>query len=103
MKVCGVGFFGFIGITFLILLVCKIGVFDNSAMEWSWWIITSPFWCIPAIIVGIMLLGICITIICAIIIGICYLVYLLYKWTVGIGDKRRANIMSAKEGKNDKP
>lgn len=77
MKRCGTGFFGFIGLIFLTLLVCKIGMFPNAATEWSWLWITCPLWCLPAIFIGTILLCVAVVIVVAIIIGVCYLVYIL--------------------------
>lgn len=82
MKKCGMGLLGFIGLVFLILLVCKIGIFPNAATEWSWLWVTCPLWCIPAIFVSVTLLFVAIMVIFAIVFGVCYLVYLLVRLCV---------------------
>lgn len=45
----GVGFFGLLFITFLVLKLTHV-------IDWSWWWITAPIW-IPALIVLGILLG----------------------------------------------
>lgn len=33
----GVGFFGLLGIAFIVLKLCKV-------INWSWWLVTLPLW-----------------------------------------------------------
>jgi hypothetical protein len=33
----GIGFFGLLGITFIVLKLCKV-------IDWSWWYVTMPLW-----------------------------------------------------------
>lgn len=33
----GIGLFGLLGVVFVTLKLCKV-------IDWSWWIVTLPFW-----------------------------------------------------------
>lgn len=48
---------GFLGITFLVLLILKAGIGNTEAINWSWWIITLPLWIIPASVTAMILIG----------------------------------------------
>jgi hypothetical protein len=49
------------GLLFIVLLVLKL----THYIDWSWWWITAPLWGGLAIFLGILLIGIIITIIVA--------------------------------------
>ena len=44
----GVGFFGLLFITFLVLKLTHV-------IDWSWWLITMPLWCPALIELGVIL------------------------------------------------
>jgi len=33
----GIGFFGLLGVAFIVLKLCKV-------INWSWWLVTLPLW-----------------------------------------------------------
>jgi hypothetical protein len=44
----GIGFFGILGIVFIVLKLCKV-------IDWSWWWVTCPFWGPAALfIIGVL-------------------------------------------------
>ena len=45
----GIGFPALLGLTFIILKLCKV-------IDWSWWWVLSPFWIGLAIVLFILLL-----------------------------------------------
>lgn len=49
-KSGGIGILGLLGIVFVTLKLCGV-------INWSWWLVTAPFWAIPAILLS--LAGIC--------------------------------------------
>ena len=55
----GIGLGGMIFILFLILKLAGIGQVSN----WSWWWVTSPLWIPAAIVVGLGLLVLIITVV----------------------------------------
>lgn len=60
----GIGTFGLLGILFVGLKLCGV-------IDWSWWLVTLPFWggwalCL-AVVVGCLVGGIAITVICALV------------------------------------
>jgi len=66
---------GFIGILFIVLLLLKVGVIETQAMQWSWWIIFAPFWAIPAIVLSVFVIIICI----CVVVFLGYLLFLLIR------------------------
>ena len=51
----GIGFFGLLGITFVVLKLTHV-------IDWSWWLVTAPFWgpvaAVLAFVIGITIFGI---------------------------------------------
>ena len=62
-----VGVFGLLGVLFVGLKLCGV-------IDWSWWLVTLPFWGGAALFLAILLLylvgGITIAVICAIVEGV---------------------------------
>lgn len=63
----GIGVFGLLGVLFVGLKLCDV-------IDWSWWLVTLPFWggmalCL-AIVLGYLLGGITIAVIHAIVKGV---------------------------------
>ena len=60
----GIGVFGLLGVLFVGLKLCGV-------IDWSWWLVTLPFWCGAALFFAVILLylvgGITITVICALV------------------------------------
>jgi hypothetical protein len=52
----GIGFFGLLGLAFIILKLCHV-------IDWSWWLVTMPIWGGFAIIILILLFVLLIAII----------------------------------------
>lgn len=49
----GIGTGGLLGVAFVVLKLCHV-------IDWSWWLVTCPFWAIPMIVViffGMALIG----------------------------------------------
>ena len=44
-----IGFFGLLGIAFIVLKLCGV-------IDWSWWWVLSPIW-IPVALVALLVLG----------------------------------------------
>lgn len=51
----GIGVFGLLGITFVVLKLCKV-------IDWSWWYVTMPFWGGLALVLVILLIAFLITV-----------------------------------------
>ncbi len=48
----GIGFFGVLGIVFIILKLV-------GTISWSWWWVTAPFWAPGALIIAVFMVGFC--------------------------------------------
>jgi hypothetical protein len=45
---------GLLGIAFVVLKLCHV-------IDWSWWLVTMPFWIVPAALLGIVALAFLVT------------------------------------------
>jgi hypothetical protein len=43
----GIGFFGLLGVAFIVLKLCEV-------INWSWWLVTLPLW--GGLVLGIVIL-----------------------------------------------
>ena len=63
----GIGVFGLLGVLLVGLKLCGV-------IDWSWWLVTLPFWGGAALFLAVILLylvgGITIAVICAIVEGV---------------------------------
>ena len=62
------GGISFLGALFLVFLTLKL----TNHIDWSWWWVTCPLWCGPALIIGFAIL-------CAIVILIDTILKLFFK------------------------
>ena len=60
VKSNGIGFFGLLGIVFIVLKLCGV-------INWSWWLVTLPLWGGLALAVVIFLLALLFTIVVAVV------------------------------------
>lgn len=56
----GIGIFGVLGIVFVTLKLCGV-------IDWSWWLVTMPFWIGIGLFVAVMLILSLIIIVCKIL------------------------------------
>lgn len=56
----GIGFFGLLGIVFIVLKLCGV-------IAWSWWWVTAPLWGGAALVIA----GVLVICVFAIVIGLC--------------------------------
>lgn len=59
----GPGFFGLLGIAFIVLKLC-------SVIDWSWWVVTLPLWGGLALVLAIFLVVVFVALIVGIVQGI---------------------------------
>jgi hypothetical protein len=52
----GIGFFGLLGVAFIVLKLCKV-------IDWSWWLVTLPLWGGIGLILFILLVVIIIAVV----------------------------------------
>jgi type IV secretory pathway VirB2 component (pilin) len=55
----GIGILGFLGVVFVTLKLAEVG----PVKEWSWWLVTLPFWgglAFALAVVGLIFVGVCI-------------------------------------------
>ena len=45
-----IGVPGILGVAFVVLKLCHV-------IDWSWWLVTMPFWIVPAFFLGAALLS----------------------------------------------
>lgn len=65
----GMGILGGLFLMFLWLKLNPGGNYDTPISDWSWWLVTSPLWAIPAILLAAFLAAI-LTMIISKILGI---------------------------------
>ena len=49
----GIGVFGLLGVIFVVLKILDV----KPVGDWSWWLVTAPFWSGFAIFVGILVVA----------------------------------------------
>lgn len=45
----GIGVLGLLGVAFVVLKL-------TGHIDWSWWWVTAPFWGVPALVAGVLLM-----------------------------------------------
>lgn len=53
----GFGWVGLLGVVFVILKLNPGGLLTSPVVDWSWWLVTLPFWAGAAILLGILIFG----------------------------------------------
>lgn len=51
------GWFGFLGVVFVLLKLNPGGYVDSDVENWPWWLVTMPFWLGIAVILLFIILG----------------------------------------------